>query len=152
MTEIFVRSGVLILVCLVIWFTAWSGRRFVETQRQRALAATLPATLSGNNREGIFSSQSPVHILSFSSADCIQCHQLQVPVLQRVVEMCGDKVAVLEVDAPNEPELTERYHVLTVPTTVVLDATGRAHAVNYGFANAQKLFGQVDEVLAQAVR
>jgi hypothetical protein len=151
MPEILVRSGVLILVCLVIWFTAWSGRRFVETQRHRALAATLPATLSGNNSGAIFSSQWPVRILSFSSADCRQCHQLQVPVLQRVVEICGDKVAVLEVDAPSEPELTDRYHVLTVPTTVVLDATGRAHAVNYGFANAQKLLEQVDAVLAEAV-
>jgi hypothetical protein len=39
--------------------------------------------------------------------------------------------------------------VLTVPTTVVLDATGHAHAVNYGFAPMQRLLEQVDAVLAQ---
>jgi hypothetical protein len=33
-----------------------------------------------------------------------------------------------------------------VPTTVVLDATGRARAVNYGFTNTQRLLEQVDEV------
>src|SRR5207249_382047 len=123
-----VRSGVLILVCLLIWLVVCVGRRFVETQRRHALAATFSATLPGNNTEVNFSSQSPVRILAFSSADCSQCHQLQAPVLQRVVEICGDKVAVVEVDAPSEPELTDRYHVLTVPTTIVLDATGRAHA------------------------
>ena len=58
-----------------------------------------------------------------------------------------DQIAVVEIDAPNEPDLTQRYHVLTVPTTVVLDATGQAHAVNYGFANTQKLLAQVDELL-----
>jgi hypothetical protein len=58
---------------------------------------------------------------------------------------------VVDVDAPDEPELTQRYQVLTVPTTVVLDAMGRARAVNYGFANSAKLLEQVDEVLAQTV-
>ncbi len=50
------------------------------------------------------------------------------------------------------PELTERYRVLTVPTTVVLDASGRAHAVNYGFANTQRLLEQVDTVLAETAQ
>jgi hypothetical protein len=30
-----------------------------------------------------------------------------------------------------------------------MDAKGRAHAVNYGFANTQLLLDQVDEVLAK---
>jgi len=42
--------------------------------------------------------------------------------------------------------------VLTLPTTVVLDAAGRAHAVNYGFANTQRLLEQVDEVLEHVPR
>jgi len=59
-------------------------------------------------------------------------------------------VAVIEVDAPHQPELTERYRVLTVPTTVVLDAVGQARAVNYGFANTQQLRKQVNEVLQRS--
>jgi hypothetical protein len=46
-------------------------------------------------------------------------------------------------------ELAQRYQVLTVPTTVVLDATGQAHAVNYGFANTKRLLEQIDEVVAK---
>jgi hypothetical protein len=63
-----------------------------------------------------------------------------------VLEARGPAVALVEVDAPSSPELTQHYQVLTVPTTVVLDATGRARAVNYGFTNTQRLLEQVDEV------
>jgi hypothetical protein len=61
----------------------------------------------------------------------------------------GADVTVEEVDASSAPELVHRYHVLTVPTTVVLDAMGHAHAVNYGFANTQHLLKQVDATLTQ---
>src|SRR5439155_22351505 len=88
-----------------------------------------------------------VRILAFISANCHQCHQLQAPALKRVLEARGTDVSVVDVDAPDEPELAQRYQVLTVPTTVVLDAKGRARAVNYGFANTVKLLEQVDEVL-----
>jgi len=147
MPEILIRLGVLILVGLATWLIVWSGRRFVEIQRRQALAATLPDSVPANNSVKISSDLPRVRILAFSSADCKQCHQLQAPALKQVVETCGDKVAVVEVDAPAEPDLAQRYHVLTVPTTVVLDATGRACAINYGFANAKKLAEQVNALL-----
>lgn len=141
-----VRIGVLVLVTTLLWLLVWSGRRFVGMQRRLALAAA-PMT-SGNNVDA-YASLSLVRILAFSSADCHQCHELQIPALQRVLEARGTKVSVAEVDAPNSPDLTQRYRVLTVPSTVVMDAQGRAHAVNYGFANTQRLLEQVDEVLAK---
>jgi hypothetical protein len=60
----------------------------------------------------------------------------------------GELVKVIDVDAPTSPELTERYAVLTLPTTVVLAPDGRASAVNYGFANSERLLQQCDELLA----
>ena len=66
---------------------------------------------------------------------------------RRVQESYGSSVSVLEVDAPNEPELTRHYHVLTVPTTIILNAEGRPQAVNYGFASAPQLIQQVKEVM-----
>ena len=56
---------------------------------------------------------------------------------------------VVDVDAPSEQELVQTYHVMTVPSTVILDARGQAQAINYGFANTQRLLTQIDEVLAQ---
>ena len=147
MSMFFLRIGVLVLVSILLWLTVWSGRRFVEAQRHRALAAT-PLT-SGKGDRDANASLSLVRILAFSSSDCRQCHELQIPALQRVLDARGSKVSVAEVDAPNSPELTQRFRVLTVPSTVVLDTAGRAHAVNYGFANTQRLLEQVDEVLAQ---
>lgn len=141
-----VRIGVLVLVTTLLWLSVWSGRRFVGRQRRYALAAT-PVSLGNDVYAN--SSLSLVRILAFSSADCRQCHELQIPALQRVLEARGTKVSVAEVDAPNSPELTQRYRVLTLPSTVVMDAQGHAHAVNYGFANTQRLLEQVDEVLAR---
>jgi thiol:disulfide interchange protein len=90
-----------------------------------------------------------VRILAFSSDDCVQCHRMQTPALRRVLDARPD-VVVEEIDAPRAPELTHRYSVLTVPTTVVLDAAGRARAVNYGFADTQRLLEQVDAALTTA--
>lgn len=144
-----IRMGVLILVSILLCLAAWSGRRFVDRQRRRALAAA--ETFVSTNAAGVDSHSNPplVRILAFSSADCHQCHLLQTPALQRVLEAKGAGVSIVEVDAPSSPELTWRYRVFTVPTTVILDATGHAHAVNYGFANTRRLLEQVDEVLAQ---
>ena len=148
MLETLLRAGVLILIGLLTWVVAWSGRHFVERQRRRVLTAPPELALAEEDSTGIASNTVlPVRILAFSSADCRQCHQLQTPALRQVKETYGEQVAIVEVDAPSEPELTQRYRVLTVPTTVVLDTVGRAHAVNYGFANSVKLRGQVGKVL-----
>src|SRR2546421_11158099 len=149
MPDIVVRLGVLALVTVLLSLFAWSGQRFVEVRRRQALAAAPPDDFSEIS-DGEAQSRPLVRILAFSSANCHQCHQLQAPALKRILEARGTRVSVIDIDAPDEPELTQRYQVLTVPTTVVLDALGHAHAVNYGFANTGKLLEQVDEVLARA--
>jgi hypothetical protein len=147
MPVIMVRIGVLVLVTILLWLLVWSGRRYVELQRRRAM--TTAPLYPGSSDVDAHSSLSLVRILAFSSDDCRQCHEMQIPALQRVLEARGSKVSVAEVDAPNSPDLTQRFRVLTLPSTVIMDAAGRAHAVNYGFANTQRLLDQVDEVLAQ---
>jgi len=146
MHVLLVRACVLVLAGVLIMLVVWSGRRFVEMQRRRALSATPPS--SGDDMDANVS-LSQVRILAFSSDDCRQCHEMQIPALQRVLDARGSKVSVAEVDAPNSPDLTHRYRILTLPSTVIMDAAGRTHAINYGFANTQRLLDQVDEVLAQ---
>lgn len=146
MNVLLVRACVLVLAILLIILIVSSGRRFVETQRRRALSAT-PPSFGGEMDANVSLSQ--VRILAFSSDDCRQCHEMQIPALQRVLDARGSKVSVAEVDAPNSPDLIQRFRVLTVPSTVIMDAAGRTHAINYGFANTQHLLDQVDEVLAQ---
>jgi hypothetical protein len=148
MPDIILRIGVLALVSLLSCAIVWYGRRFVEKRRQVALAALPLQPLSDTNETDAYTARVPVRILAFSSADCHQCHTMQTPALQRVTDARKYQVSVEEIDAPGSPELTQRYQVLTVPTTVVLDATGHVHAVNYGFANTQRLLEQVDGVLS----
>jgi len=145
MSDLSIRLAILVLVSVVALLVVWSGRSFVEQRKQRVLTA-MPAVHYASDTNSL----SRISILAFSSEDCRQCHQLQAPALKRVVEARGELVSIVEVDAPTSPELTERYQVLTVPTTIVLDATGKAHAVNYGFANAKRLLEQVDSILVPA--
>jgi thioredoxin-like negative regulator of GroEL len=130
-----------------MWLLVVLGRRFVDARRQRALAAAPPETLSDLVKTVEGESVARVRILAFSSPDCRQCHKLQQPALERVLEARGETVSVINIDAPSSPELTQRYRVLTVPTTVILDTEGHAHGVNYGFANTQQLLEQIDQVL-----
>jgi hypothetical protein len=149
MAMMLLRFGVLALVSLALWLVIWAGRRLVERRRQAVLSAA-PAELPAVPDLGSTSDASPVHILNFSSADCSQCFRLQEPALRRLLEARSGEVTVVNIDAPNTPELAKRYQVLTVPTTVVLDASGQAQAVNFGFAPTERLLKQVDAVLAKS--
>lgn len=156
MNELLIRLGIVALVGLATWLVVYLGRTFVQRQRKLALSAVAPASISGGESNGVAgtdqatSESIPVRILAFSSEDCRPCHTLQAPVLQRVLAQRGESVRVVEVDAPSSPELTQTYRVLTVPTTVVLDANDHVHAVNYGFANTSRLLEQIDEILSKA--
>jgi hypothetical protein len=156
MPDFVLRLGIFVVVVLLLCLFTWTGRGFVERRRKLALmaapinsGANLDRSASGDNIERTGASPSRVRILAFGSDDCRQCHTLQAPALKRLLDARGDEVALVDVDAPNAPELTRRYQVLTVPTTVVLDAAGHACAVNYGFASTQRLLEQVDAILAQ---
>lgn len=153
-SEIIVRLGILVLVGIVSWLLVWAGRRFVEAKRRHALSASPLNTQllpDGITHPASGTNPSPIRILAFSSPDCHQCHQLQAPALQRVLEARGETVKIVEVDATTEHNLVQTYHVLTVPTTVVLDAVGNPCAVNYGFATTNRLLNQVEAILAKEV-
>ena len=148
-TGILPRLVALVAVALATWLIVLAVRAYAATRKRQTLAAApadLPAELGG------MPDGASVRILAFSSEDCSPCHTLQRPALARLLDERQGQITVTEIDAPSSPELTQRYAVLTVPTTVVLDATGKARAVNYGFAPAAKLLAQVDDALsAQAI-
>jgi thioredoxin-like negative regulator of GroEL len=141
MSPIVIRLIVLAAVVVGAGIAVLVARVVVAHQRQLALTAQPLAASAAT---------SAVRILAFSTPDCTQCHTMQTPVLHRVLAARGEAVNVEEIDALDTPELAQRYHIMTVPTTVVLDAAGKARAVNYGFANAQRLLTQIDAILAEA--
>jgi hypothetical protein len=146
MSDPLLRLGILALAALLTFAIIWGGRRFVARQQRLALGAA-PLTGFTSTDGGVI--QGRTRILAFSSVGCTQCHTLQLPALRRLQEIRGTEIDVVEVDAAVSPELTKRYRIMTVPSTVVLNAEGEVHAVNYGFANLGKLRQQVDELLGQ---
>ena len=78
------------------------------------------------------------YVLYFSGAHCTICRTHQEPALSRL-----EGVEVRKVDALAERELAERYHVYTLPTTVVVGPDGGTRHVNYGYAPARKLEEQL---------
>jgi thioredoxin-like negative regulator of GroEL len=128
------------------WLIVALVRRNLAARRRQALAAP-PLTHLGGNPSAEQTS-APIRILAFSTVQCTQCHTLQAPALERVRAARLGMVEVVEIDAIASPELADRYRIMTVPSTVVLDARGRAVAVNYGYADTRTLLQQVDDVLA----
>jgi hypothetical protein len=130
------RTLILLAVAGGIALLIAAGRALVAARRRRALAAA-PFALTGDVGEA-----GPVRVLAFSTPQCQQCRLLQKPALAEVAAQT-EQVEILSIDALEQPELAERYGILTVPSTVVLAPNGRASAVNYGFAPARVLLEQI---------
>ncbi|MGO8947225.1 MAG: thioredoxin family protein [Ktedonobacterales bacterium] len=140
------RLAILALALLALWGVVGWVRRRIDTERSLALAASSPsAAVTQHLAEPV----TPVRILAFSSETCRPCHTLQRPALEQISAWRGEDVEITWIDAPSSPELTQLYHVLTVPTTVVLDKEQHVHAVNYGFANTKRLLEQINGVLGK---
>ena len=80
------------------------------------------------------------YILYFTGESCTVCRTHQEPALAKLGAVRIDKV-----DAIADRTLADRFHVYTLPTTVVMSSEGRALHVNYGYATAPKLERQLAE-------
>ena len=80
------------------------------------------------------------YILYFTGEGCTVCRTHQEPALAKL-----GSVRIEKVDAVADRPLADRFHVYTLPTTVVMSADGRALHINYGYAPAPKLERQLAE-------
>ncbi len=83
-------------------------------------------------------------VLYFTTATCAQCRLQQTPALAQV-QARRQNLNLVKLDAVDQRELADFYHVMTVPTTVVLDRTGRPVAVNHGLATPDRLLAQLEQ-------
>ena len=85
-------------------------------------------------------------VVAFSAPYCRDCHTLQEPALARLEQNLSQRVSVKSLSALDYPDLVEQLGILTVPSTVVIDARGTVRHLNLGYASDTKL----REQLAQA--
>jgi hypothetical protein len=115
------------LAAVGIVVLAAAGLEFLRSRRARVHAVG-----------AIASPASDPYILYFTGDGCTVCRTHQEPALAKLGSVRIDKV-----DAIAERTLADRFHVYTLPTTVVMSAEGRALHVNYGYATAPKLERQL---------
>ena len=86
-------------------------------------------------------------ILLFTADFCSTCKLQQIPALYRLTQEIGrDNIQIIEVDAEQKSEDAQRWGVMSLPTTFVLDQQGKPKAVNYGVASTEKLRQQLEQV------
>ena len=89
-----------------------------------------------------------VTLLYFWSAGCAQCRpqEEQIEQARRTLERSGRSIAIRKHDALAERGISKAMHVMTVPTTVLVDPRGNVVAWNPGFTPWKKLLDQLESV------
>jgi thiol-disulfide isomerase/thioredoxin len=82
-------------------------------------------------------------IVYFTTPDCAPCRTIQKPAIDRVSQMLGENLRVVEINAMERPDLAKVWGVMSVPTTFILDTRGEARYVNNGVVRAEKLLEQI---------
>jgi thiol-disulfide isomerase/thioredoxin len=131
-SDILLRSALAIAIIVVGVFAYWLINQRLLV-RARSNVFTLFSQLPNK----------PV-IVYFTTPDCAPCKTVQRPALSRVMQLLGDGLEVVEIDATQRPDLAKQWGVMSVPTTFLLDARGEARYVNNGVTRAEKLMEQIE--------
>jgi thioredoxin 1 len=113
----------------------WLGLRWRTARFRRPHAADVLVRLAAVRG-------SPL-VLAFTTPECVPCRTVQRPALEELTRRYHGRLQVREVDATAAPELADRFGVMTVPSTVLIDPRGEVLAINYGVARAEKLAAQL---------
>jgi thioredoxin-like negative regulator of GroEL len=128
---------ILVLAPLIAFVAVGGVALMLRAQRggQRELVGSVVETSRTNRRLP--------SILYFTGENCTICHTAQRPALRALASGIDSNLEIREVDIAVEPELARRYRVMSLPTTIVLDADGQVTEINVGFASSDTLRRQL---------
>ena len=86
-------------------------------------------------------------IVYFTTPTCMPCKTQQAPALDRLQAELND-LQIIRIDATQDCDAADRWGVLSVPTTFVIDGSGQPREVNHGVADTAKLKRQLQAVAA----
>jgi thioredoxin-like negative regulator of GroEL len=127
-----------ILIALVVIVAGVVAYLLLQRWQQRKASAAAVAVADATGRPTI---------LYFRSDHCAPC-ATQSRYLDQLAGQLGETIAVRKIDADTDADLASRFGVFTVPTTLVVDATGNVRHANYGLADSGKLAAQLRHVVA----
>jgi thioredoxin-like negative regulator of GroEL len=85
-------------------------------------------------------------LLYFTTPDCVQCRMRQTPILNQFRNAAD--VTVHTLDAIQHDGLARFFGIMTVPTTIWLDARLQPVAVNHGVATLDQLRSQHSQTIS----
>ncbi|MCX6080373.1 MAG: thioredoxin family protein [Chloroflexi bacterium] len=122
------------VIALLLILGSLSLVRFYQRWlRQRAFGLL---TELGSLRPGAFV------LVYFTTPNCVPCKTVQRPAINRLSQILGERLQVLEIDASQQSEVASRWGVLSVPTTFVIGTRGDVRHVNHGVTRAEQLLTQ----------
>lgn len=84
-------------------------------------------------------------VVLFTADHCAPCKLQQRPALQRL-KAETQELQVIEVDVEADPDAAQRWGVLSLPTTYILDKTGIPRVINHGVTSTEKLKQQLESI------
>ena len=120
-------------ILLLIGFAVFFALRYLHTRRA-----------NGINSQSDSAVGSP-SLLYFRSDNCAPC-VAQGRHLEILEDKLGDNISIMKVDVDRERELAQEYGVFTLPTTFLLDSSGKVQQINYGLTTATKFIQQMERM------
>ena len=133
-------------ISLVVFLSMYFGvQLFTKLQRHRLRRH--------KSRQGGDAAGHP-RLLYFWTEECAPCRaqEREINVARKRLEVGGVHLAVDKLNAHNEKLFAERFNVMTVPTTVLLDSTGAVAGWNPGLTRANRIVEQVTRSLPVPTR
>jgi len=84
-------------------------------------------------------------LVDFGSTGCLPC-EMMAPILERLREKYKGKVNVLFIHVGEEPILTSRYGVQSIPVQIFFDKTGKEVFRHVGFFAQEQIEGKLSEM------
>lgn len=91
----------------------------------------------GSIRPGVFT------LVYFTTPSCVPCKTVQRPEIAKLESILDNKIQVLEIDATERPDMANRWGVMSVPTTYLIDPHGKLLHINHGIKRAHQLLRQI---------
>jgi thioredoxin 1 len=133
---------IILLVAALLVALAWLLLRWILALRlarlsQQPAANGLGAVLDGGDKA------TPT-LLYFTTEECAQCRFQQAPILDRLAT--ATTMPIVKINALESQDLASHYGILTVPSTVLLNAQRKPVAINHGLAHFEKLRLQIESL------